>query len=169
MLKWSHNRAAASPRALHKGKVYFPLPLNPSVRRALRLLSSCSGFVSTALLFRGVALVAKFTDLIKPFREHSISFASWLPDCLPGLIKVSLWFPTTALGLIFRFLSTFDRSIRARSKSLFFSFMYRSISLRSRGWLRFWQLKSCGVLLDYAQNERGAVAPEDEDPRDFEN
>jgi hypothetical protein len=42
LLKWNRHRATTSPRIVHAGKTYVPLPLEPSVRRALRLPSGCA-------------------------------------------------------------------------------------------------------------------------------
>jgi hypothetical protein len=101
LLKWNRHRATISPRIVHRGQTYVALTLDPSVRRALRMPSSCSDFVPTATLFEElVAVAAKFTDLAERFRERLIFFvlASWLPDCLPCPINLSLWSPTPAVG-----------------------------------------------------------------------
>ncbi len=101
LLKWNRHKATTSSRVVHRGETYAPLPLDPSVRGALRLPSNCSEFVSTATLFEElVGVAAQFTDLAEPFREQLTSFvlASWLADCLPGPINLSLWSPTAADG-----------------------------------------------------------------------
>jgi hypothetical protein len=101
LLKWTRRRAITSSRIVHGGKTYVPLALDPSLRGALRLPSNCSEFVSTATLFEElVGVAAQFTDLAEPFREQLTSFvlASWLADCLPGPINLSLWSPTAADG-----------------------------------------------------------------------
>ena len=64
LLKWDGRRIVISRRVVYQGKAYVPLALDPGVRRALRLPSSCSGPASTAALFRElVAVVTKYTDL----------------------------------------------------------------------------------------------------------
>jgi hypothetical protein len=101
LLKWDGRRAITSPRIVRGGNAYVPLQLDPSLRGSLRLPPNCSDFVSTASLFEElVGVAAKFTDLAEPFREQLISFvlASWLADCLPGPINLSLWSPTIADG-----------------------------------------------------------------------
>jgi len=101
LLKWDGRRAVTSPRIVHARKAYVPLPLDPTIRRALRLPSTSSDFVSTAALFDELLAVAtKFTDLAQPFCELLVSFviASWLADRLPQPINLSLWSPVAPDG-----------------------------------------------------------------------
>ena len=101
LLKWDGCRALTSPRIVHARKAYVPLPLDPTIRRALRLPSTSSDFVSTAALFDELLAVAtKFTDLAQPFCELLVSFviASWLADRLPQPINLSLWSPVAPDG-----------------------------------------------------------------------
>jgi len=102
LLKWHHRRkAVVSARIVHGGRAYVPLTLDPSVRRALRLPSHCQAFNSTATLFEQlVAVISRFTDLAEHFCHllAAFVFASWLTDCLPVPVKLSLWSPAATDG-----------------------------------------------------------------------
>lgn len=117
LLKSDGRRIVISPRIVHQGKAYVPLPLSLSVRRALRLPSSCSGPVSTAALFGElVAVVDKFTDLGEHFCCQLVAFvfADWIADCLPAPINLSLWSPVATDGArVLRLLSCFCRQALA--------------------------------------------------------
>jgi len=96
LLKWDGRKSVLSPQAEHQGRTYVPLTLDPTVRRVLRLPSDVSSFESTEKLFAQlVGLTEDFTDLAEPFRLQLVAvvFASWLADCLPTPINLSLWSP----------------------------------------------------------------------------
>jgi hypothetical protein len=98
LLKWDGRRIVISPQVVHSGKTYLPLQLEPTVRRALRLPSSCSGPVSAAVLFGElVAVVARFTDLAEHVCCQLVAFvfACRLADCLPAPINLSVWSPVS--------------------------------------------------------------------------
>ena len=101
LLKWNGCKSVLSPEVAHQGRTYVPLTLDPTVRRALRLASHASSFGSPETLFQElVALAGEYTDLAEPFRQQlvAIVFASWLADCLPTPINVSLWSPAAVDG-----------------------------------------------------------------------
>jgi len=101
LLKWNGCKSVLSPEVTHQGHTYVPLTLDPTVRRALRVASHVSSFGSPETLFQElVALAAEYTDLAEPLRQQlvAIVFASWLADCLPTPINVSLWSPAAADG-----------------------------------------------------------------------
>jgi hypothetical protein len=108
-----------TPRLVRDGQAYVPLELDPSVRRALRLASSTCSAISTATLFEQlVAVIGKHTNL----PEHScyqlvaFIFASWLADCLPAPINLSLWSPVATDGArVLRLLHCFCRQALALS------------------------------------------------------
>jgi hypothetical protein len=113
LLKWDGRRIVISPQIVYRGRTYAPLPLNPTLRRALRLPSGCCDHVSTAELFRElVVVIGKFSDLAEPLCCQLVAFvfASWLADCLPAPINLSLWSPVAADGArVLRLLDCFCR------------------------------------------------------------
>jgi hypothetical protein len=97
LLKWDRSRIITSPRIVHGGKTYVPLPLGPSVRRALRLPSGCAlGGPTTQLL----AVFETLTDLAEQARRSlaAFVFASWIPDLVPVPVTLFVWAPDPVAG-----------------------------------------------------------------------
>jgi len=70
LLKFDGNIAEVSAQVSHRGQVYVPLKLDPSVRHALRLPQNYSPCGSTSELFGElVTLFAKVCDLAEDFRQ----------------------------------------------------------------------------------------------------
>jgi hypothetical protein len=94
LLLWRDGTAVVGPRVEHGGHSYIPLALHPSVRRAVRLPSGLVPITSTADLFAELVAVAlRFTGLAETFCSMLafFIFGSWLADCIPAPINLSLW------------------------------------------------------------------------------
>ena len=119
LLFWNGRKAVVSPRVVHEGQACVPLALHPSVRRALRLASGPSPITSTADLFEQlVTLTGRFTGLPEQSCCQLVAFvfASWLADCLPAPVNVSLWSPVATDGArVLRLLSCLCRQAVALS------------------------------------------------------
>jgi hypothetical protein len=98
LLMWTGGKSIIAPRIVHDERAYVPLPLDPGVRRALRLPSRSCPIKSTADLFEELlAIMRNFTDLTEDvcFQLVGFVFASWRADSLEAPINLSLWSPVT--------------------------------------------------------------------------
>lgn len=101
LIKYDGRRLVTSPRIVHRGETYRPLPLDPSVRCALRLPSGCAPSGSTTQLFaRLLAVFENFTDLVDHARKSLVAFlfAVWIADLLPVPVTLFLWAPDPVAG-----------------------------------------------------------------------
>jgi hypothetical protein len=113
LLKWDGREAIVGRAVEHDGRMYTPLTLHPTLRRALRLPSSAAPIDSTSELFdQLVSLFRRFTDLPEHACTQIVTFvlSTWLADCLPVPISLSLWSPhASEAAQVLRLLSSMCR------------------------------------------------------------
>ena len=101
LLKFDGHEPQISSHIEHEGRLYIPLPISSTVRRALRLPSGCAASGPTTQLFAQLLNVLEnFTGLAGHALMSVVAFlfASWIPDLLPVPVILSLWAPDPAAG-----------------------------------------------------------------------
>jgi hypothetical protein len=101
LLKFDGREPEIGPQIEHEGRLYVPLSISSSVRRALRVPSGCAPSEPTTQLFaRLVAVLENFTDLAEHARKSVATFllADWVPELIPVPLTLFLWAPDPAAG-----------------------------------------------------------------------
>ena len=102
LLKFDGHEPEIRSQIEHDGRLYVPLLIPPTVRRALRLPTGCAPDGPTTQLFtRLLNVFENFTDLAEYPRISTVSFlfASWIPDLLPVPVTLFLWAPDPVAGV----------------------------------------------------------------------
>jgi hypothetical protein len=87
LLRWDGERATIASEILHGGRLYRPLDLHASIRRAIRLPKKAADSGIPGALFREVS--GLFEDYLgvsadEAFLAASWNATSWFVDCLPN-------------------------------------------------------------------------------------
>jgi hypothetical protein len=94
LLKFDGREPEIGPQIEHEGRLYVPISISSTVRRALRLPPGCApGGPATQLFSRLLTVLENFTDLGEHARMCVVAFvfASWIPDLLPTPVTLLLW------------------------------------------------------------------------------
>lgn len=94
LVKWDGQELEIGSQIMHRGNLYIPLLMPPTVRGALRLPSGCGpGGAMMQLFTRLMAVFEKLTSLTDYARRLVVTFvfASWIPDFLPVPVNLFLW------------------------------------------------------------------------------
>ena len=102
LLKFDGHEPNIGSQIEHDGRLYVPLWIPHTVRRALRLPSGCApGGPTTQLFAQLLTVFENFTDLAEYARMSVVVFlfAAWIPDLLPVPATLFLWAPDPVAGV----------------------------------------------------------------------
>jgi hypothetical protein len=87
LLHWNGQCASIAPEIRHAGRVYKPVELDASIRRAIRLASGVADYIAPGALFRELAdLFQQYIGVpeTEAFLIAAWNVTSWFSDCLPS-------------------------------------------------------------------------------------
>ena len=138
LLLWNGRKSTVGPRVKHAGCVYEAPELAPTLYRATRLASKCSGYGSAQRLFAGISELSQ-GHLGLTVSESSLlacfSMSTWLADRLPAAPGLAISGPEEELKIdVLRLLSCVWSTAKTRSgsESPFYCVQGKIQFLRSR-------------------------------------
>jgi hypothetical protein len=87
LLHWDGERASIAPQIQHSGRLYRPIELHASIRRAIRLPSAVADYSPAGALFQEVAGLFICYVGVSPIEASKIAYwnaTTWFADCLPN-------------------------------------------------------------------------------------
>jgi hypothetical protein len=111
LLLWDGENYSVAPRIEHRGQVYVPASLDPSVLRAVRWPTKCADYGSTNKLFTAVReslMNHGFPEEVALATTYGV-FPTWFPECVPHAPCMEIKGPRPEANLLLQLLGCLVR------------------------------------------------------------